>query len=91
MQTGKRTMIYMGVSLSFVVGGLLLAYLLYNVAPVEGQTLNAVLFGKITAAWHPLLSQGFVIAAMAFLRRAVVDRRADGLFRRPPRAGQHGC
>jgi amino acid transporter len=65
VQTGKRTMIYMGASLSFVVGGLLLAYLLYRVTPVEGQTLNAVLFGKITAAWPLWLARGFVIAAMA--------------------------
>ncbi len=64
VQTGKRTMIYMGASLSFVVGGLLLAYLLYHIGHVDGKTLNAVLFEKITAAWPPLLSQGFVIAAM---------------------------
>ena len=65
VQTGKRTMVYMGASLSFVVGGLLLAYLLYQVTPVPGETLNAVLFEKITAAWPPLLAHGFVIAAMA--------------------------
>jgi amino acid transporter len=64
VQTGKRTMVYMAVSLSFVVGGLLLAYLLYQVAPVEGKTLNAVLFEKLTAAWPANLSKGFVIAAM---------------------------
>ena len=64
VQTGKRTMIYMGASLSFVVGGLLLAYLLYQVTPVAGKTLNAVLFEKVTAAWPASLSHGFVIAAM---------------------------
>jgi len=64
VQTGKRTMVYMAVSLSFVVGGLLLAYLLYQVAPVEGKTLNAVLFEKLTAAWPENLSKAFVIAAM---------------------------
>jgi amino acid transporter len=64
VQTGKRTMFYMSVSLSFVVGGLLLAYLLYHVTPVAGETLNAVLFEKITAGWPPGLSRVFVIAAM---------------------------
>ena len=64
VQTGKRTMVYMAVSLSFVVGGLLLAYLLYQVTPVEGKTLNAVLFEKLTAAWPENLSKAFVIAAM---------------------------
>ena len=65
VQTGKRTMLYMGASLSFVVGGLLLAYLLYHVEHVAGKTLNAVLFEKITVAWPGWLSHGFVIAAMA--------------------------
>ena len=64
VQTGKRTMIYMSVSLSFVVGGLLLAYLLYHVAPVDGKTLNAVLFEKLTAGWPTGVSKAFVIAAM---------------------------
>ena len=64
VQTGKRTMFYMGASLSFVVGGLLLAYLLYHVEHVDGKTLNAVLFEKITVAWPDWLSRGFVIAAM---------------------------
>ncbi|MEI7534153.1 MAG: APC family permease [Verrucomicrobiae bacterium] len=64
VQTGKRTMVYMATSLSFVVGGLLLAYLLYHVTPVEGKTLNAVLFEKLTAEWPVNLSKAFVIAAM---------------------------
>jgi len=64
VQTGKRTMFYMGASLSFVVGGLLLAYLLYHVEHVDGKTLNAVLFEKITVGWPDWLSRGFVIAAM---------------------------
>ena len=51
VETGKRTMTYMGVSLAITVFGLLLAYLLYAVQPVEGKTLNAVLFERITAAW----------------------------------------
>jgi amino acid transporter len=65
VQTGKRTMVYMCVSLSFIVGGLLLAYLLYHVEHVDGQTLNAVLFNKITAAWPGWLGHSFVVAAMA--------------------------
>lgn len=64
VQTGKRTMIYMGVSLSFVAAGLLLTYLLYHVVPVEGKTLNAVLVGKMTATWPAWLGKSFVIAAL---------------------------
>ncbi len=65
VQTGKRTMVYMGTSLALVVGGLMLAYLLFQVEPVKGKTLNAVLFEQITSSWPPMLAQGFVIAALA--------------------------
>jgi amino acid transporter len=47
VRTGKRTMLYMAVSLSVTAGGLLLCYLLANVSRVEGQTLNAVLVNKL--------------------------------------------
>jgi amino acid transporter len=83
VQTGKRTMIYMGASLSFVVGGLLLAYLLYHVTPVPGETLNAVLFEKITAAWPPLLAHGFVIAAMASSAALLFIAAQTGFFGGP--------
>jgi amino acid transporter len=62
--TGKRTMLYMGVSLAFMVGGLLLMYLLYQAMPREGVTLNATLFTLITAGWPQWLSHGFVWVAM---------------------------
>ena len=64
VQTGKRTMAYMGTSLSLVVGGLLLTYLLFQVEPTKGKTLNAVLFEQITGSWPPVLAHGFVIAAL---------------------------
>ena len=83
VQTGKRTMIYMAASLSFVVGGLLLAYLLYQVTPVEGKTLNAVLFEKITAAWPPLASRSFVIAAMGSSGALLLIAAQTGFFGGP--------
>jgi len=83
VQTGKRTMVYMATSLAFVVGGLLLAYLLYHVAPVEGKTLNAVLFEKITNAWPPMLSKGFVIAAMASSGALLLIAAQTGFFGGP--------
>jgi amino acid transporter len=64
VETGKRTMTYMGASLAITVLGLLLAYLLYSVQPVEGKTLNAVLFERITAAWPAGLGHGFVTVSM---------------------------
>ncbi len=50
--TGKRTMIYMSVSLAFVAGGILFGYMLFHVGPQAGKTLNAVLFEKMTAHWR---------------------------------------
>lgn len=65
VQTGRRTMIYMGISLAVTVAGLLLAYLLFHVAPVDGKTLNAVLFDQLTASWSPLLRSAFVWVTLA--------------------------
>jgi len=42
VKTGKWTMFYMAVSLSFTAGGIIFLYLLWNVQPVTGETLNAV-------------------------------------------------
>src|SRR5579885_600162 len=50
--TGKRTMIYMAISLAFVAGGILFGYMLFDVGPVKGETLNAVLFDDLAAHWH---------------------------------------
>src|SRR5215813_2724206 len=66
--TGKWTMFYMAVSLSFTAGGIILLYLLWNVQPVEGQTLNAVTFRAIieTVGWHaPLLENGLLWIVLA--------------------------
>ncbi len=47
VRTGKLTMLYMSLSLSFMAGGILLLYLVRNVQPIEGQTLNAVAFADV--------------------------------------------
>jgi amino acid transporter len=59
VRTGRVTMIYMGVSLAVTVAGLLLAYLLFHAEPVAGQTLNAVLLGKLTASWPAGVAASF--------------------------------
>jgi hypothetical protein len=83
VQTGKRTMVYMCVSLSFVVGGLLLVYLLYHVEHVDGQTLNAVLFGKITVNWPGWLGRSFIVAAMASSAALLFIAAQTGFFGGP--------
>lgn len=63
VRTGKRTMAYMAISLALVSGGLFVCYLLWQVQPVPGQTLNAVLAGEVFAGW-PL---GNIIALVTIL------------------------
>ena len=66
--TGKWTMFYMAVSLSFTAGGIILLYLLWNVQPVEGQTLNAVTFRAIIQSaglGAPLLENGLLWIVLA--------------------------
>ena len=83
VQTGKRTMIYMSTSLSLVVGGLLVAYLLYHVEPVKDKTLNAVLFESLSAGWPPWLSHWFVVAAMGSSAALLVIAAQTGFFGGP--------
>jgi amino acid transporter len=50
VRTGKLTMFYMALSLAFTAGGIILLYLLWDAKPVEGQTLNAVVFQGIISS-----------------------------------------
>jgi amino acid transporter len=47
VKTGKATMMMMAASLAFTAAGIILLYLLWDAAPVEGKTLNAVVFGSV--------------------------------------------
>ncbi len=60
VKTGKRTMLYMAVSLAFTVMGLMIAYLLFHVSRQEGKTLNAVLFENVTASWPAFSRSPFI-------------------------------
>jgi amino acid transporter len=51
VKTAKWTMFYVALSLSFMAGGIIVLFLLWNAQPVEGQTLNAVVFRLITEGW----------------------------------------
>src|SRR6266849_394872 len=46
--TGKRTMVYMAVSLALTAGGITLGYLLVHATPVPGKTMNAVLVQRFS-------------------------------------------
>jgi amino acid transporter len=66
--TGKRTMVYLSVSLAFTAGGILLCYLLFGIRPQEGKTLNGVLVEAFAANWQVLgvpVGKAFVVVALA--------------------------
>jgi len=50
-ETGKRTMLYMAISLAFTAGGITLLYLLWGVQHEAGKTLNASLWETIAGGW----------------------------------------
>jgi amino acid transporter len=51
VRTGKITMLYMAVSLAVTAGGISICYLLWDIAPVAGKTLNAVLAQSVFGGW----------------------------------------
>ena len=65
VKTARRTILYMGSTLAFLVGGLLLSYLLYHVQPQDGKTLNAVLMEQIVAPWPAWAGKFFIVSALA--------------------------
>jgi amino acid transporter len=67
VETGKRTMVLMALSLAVTASGLVLAYLLVHAAPVEGKTMNAVLAERFAGGFEiggVRVGAGFVLAAL---------------------------
>jgi amino acid transporter len=69
VQTGKRTMQYMAWSLSITVVGLMVGYLLFQVGPSAGKTLNAVLFENLTQNWG---KAGIVFVLITLVSEAIL-------------------
>jgi len=63
VHNGKKTMVYMAVSLAFTACGLLFCYYLFRIKPIEGRTLNAALADGVFGSW-PL---GYWIALITIL------------------------
>jgi amino acid transporter len=69
VHTAKRTMVYMAASLALTAGGLFFCYILADVSPAAGKTLNAALAEKVFApfpagealALLTLLSEGALL------------------------------
>jgi amino acid transporter len=80
VHNGKKTMLYLSTSLAVTAGGIMICYLLFNVRPVEGRTLNAVLAGELFGAWSfgPLLAAITIFAEGALLLVAAQTGFVDG-------------
>jgi amino acid transporter len=52
VRTGRRTMVYMAVSLALTAGGILVAYRLFDIHHRPGQTLNAALLHSFADPWN---------------------------------------
>jgi amino acid transporter len=64
VDTAKHTMRYMAISLAFVVMGLMLAYIFYNVRAEPGKTLNTIFFQRATQTWGSQASYTFILIAL---------------------------
>src|SRR3989475_3917627 len=69
VQTGKRTMALMAVSLAVTAGGLILAYLLVHATPAPGRTMNAVLANRFAGGWAGI---GALFVFVALLSEALL-------------------
>jgi amino acid transporter len=57
VKTAKKTMLYMAASLAFTAGAILIIYLLAEVKPVAGKTLNAVMIESMgIGTWFVVLA-----------------------------------
>ena len=82
VQNGKKTMLYMSVSLSLTAGGILVCYLFLGVSPVAGKTLNAVLAGDVFGGWS---FGGFLALVTLFSEAAILLVAAQAGFVDGPR------
>ena len=70
---GQRTMLYLAISLSLAAAGMITCYLLWDIRPVEGKTMNAVLAERVSAGlpgatvfvWTTMISAGALLIAAA--------------------------
>jgi len=73
VETARRTMLYMGVSLAVTAGGILVCYLLFHVTPEDGKTMNAVLAARFADAWRPGgLPAGHVFVVVTLVAEAAL-------------------
>jgi amino acid transporter len=78
VRTAKRTMVYMATSLALTASGLLVCYLLFQVEPVPGRTMNAGLVEQLVAG-RPFGSTFLVLTLFSEAALLVVAAQAGFL------------
>jgi amino acid transporter len=67
VSNAKQTMLYMAVSLAVTAGGLMLCYLLMDLVPVEGRTMNGLLVEKVQfGSWFTWITLGSEAGLLLF-------------------------
>jgi amino acid transporter len=67
VSNAKWTMLYMAISLAVTAGGLLLCYLLADLHPIEGRTMNGLLVEKLNfGGWFTFLTLGSEAGLLLF-------------------------
>jgi len=73
VRTGKRTMLYMAVSLALTAGGILISYRLFGIAHQPGMTLNASLLHRFAGSWDiGLVPWGTLFIGLALLAEGML-------------------
>ncbi|MDH3383308.1 MAG: amino acid permease, partial [Deltaproteobacteria bacterium] len=62
VQTGKKALLYMALSLSFIAGGIILGYMLNGVQHVAGKTLNASLIEEVVGTLWEGRTKSVIVA-----------------------------
>src|SRR5437762_6430174 len=68
VQTARKTMALMSISLAFTAGGIIFGYLLTNARPVHGKTMNAVMLANLFHGW----STGSAIVVFTLITEAAL-------------------
>lgn len=85
VETGKRTMVYMAISLAFTASGLLLCYLLNQVSHEPGKTLNASLFAIVYGSFFSADFAYILVVATLVTEAAILFVAAQAGFIDGPR------
>jgi amino acid transporter len=68
VENGKKTMAYLAISLAMMSVVLFLCYLIFDIRPIKGQTLNATLFSILYGNWRA----GYLFSFIAILSEGLL-------------------